>query len=115
MNLTFLSTAAVSTGGALKQPLVISHNGASGDFPGSTKLAYSHAIADGADYIDCTIQITRDGVPVCRDDPDLLKSTNVLSDQILYQDYLTTYSELQAAQGVFIFDISWANISTLKG
>ena len=97
------------------QPTVISHNGASGDFPGCTLSAYTAAVDEGADYIDCTVQITSDGVLICREDPDLVKSTNVFSNQVLYQTYVTTYSELQAGQGVFTFDVSWANISTLNG
>ncbi|KAK3122091.1 hypothetical protein QOZ80_8BG0665010 [Eleusine coracana subsp. coracana] len=39
-----------------ENPLVISHNGASGDFPDCTDLAYRNAINDGADVIDCPIQ-----------------------------------------------------------
>ena len=104
-----------ATSRAKGQPTVISHNGASGDFPGCTLSAYTAAVDEGADYIDCTVQITSDGVLICREDPDLVKSTNVFSNQVLYQTYVTTYSELQAAQGVFTFDISWANISTLNG
>ena len=104
-----------ATSRAKGQPTVISHNGASGDFPGCTLSAYTAAVEEGADYIDCTVQITSDGVLICREDPDLVKSTNVFSNQVLYQTYVTTYSELQAAQGVFTFDISWANISTLNG
>ncbi|KAK3123807.1 hypothetical protein QOZ80_8AG0636350 [Eleusine coracana subsp. coracana] len=45
-----------------ENPLVISHNGASGDFPDCTDLAYRNAINDGADVIDCPIQVTSDGV-----------------------------------------------------
>ena len=42
------------------KPLIISHNGASGDYPGCTDIAYQAAIRDGADYIDCSVQITKD-------------------------------------------------------
>nr|CAB3447075.1 unnamed protein product [Digitaria exilis] len=38
------------------KPLVISHNGASGDYPDCTDQAYEKAVADGADVIDCPVQ-----------------------------------------------------------
>jgi Glycerophosphoryl diester phosphodiesterase family len=37
--------------------LIISHNGASGDYPDCTDLGYQKAVADGADVIDCTVQV----------------------------------------------------------
>ncbi|KAI3831860.1 hypothetical protein MKX03_022232 [Papaver bracteatum] len=42
--------------------LVISHNGANGVFPPCTDLAYQQAVDDGADIIDCSVQITKDGI-----------------------------------------------------
>jgi glycerophosphoryl diester phosphodiesterase len=77
--------------------------------------AYVAAINDGADYIDCTVQMTSDGVAICRENVDLLQNTNVFSNQLLYQEYVASYPELQAAQGVFSFDLPWADVSTLKG
>jgi len=77
--------------------------------------AYVAAINDGADYIDCTVQISSDGVPFCREDVDLLKSTNVLSNQDLYQQYVTIYPELQPNDGVFAFNLSWSEVVTLRG
>ncbi|KAF5956785.1 hypothetical protein HYC85_004010 [Camellia sinensis] len=54
-----------------KGPLIISHNGASGIYPGSTDLAYEQAIDDGADIIDCSVQMSKDGVAFCLDSADL--------------------------------------------
>ncbi|KAF2303797.1 hypothetical protein GH714_023472 [Hevea brasiliensis] len=45
--------------------LVISKNGASGDYPGCTDKAYQKAISDGADVIDCPVQMSKDGIPFC--------------------------------------------------
>ncbi|GJV40996.1 glycerophosphodiester phosphodiesterase GDPDL3-like protein [Tanacetum coccineum] len=39
--------------------------GESGNFPGCTNLAYKKAVSDGADIIDCPVQMTSDGVPIC--------------------------------------------------
>ncbi|KAG0561173.1 hypothetical protein KC19_9G042500 [Ceratodon purpureus] len=99
---------------SVKNPVIISHNGASGDFPGCTMAAYVAAINDGADYIDCSVQITSDGVAICRENVDLLPNTNIFSNQALYQQYVATYPELQATPGVFSFNLSYADVSTLK-
>lgn len=103
------------TSKSVKSPLIISHNGASGDFPGCTLPAYAAAINYGADYIDCTVQITSDGVAICRENADLLLSTNIFANQILYQQYAQIYPDLQPNRGVFAFDVPWADVSTLKG
>jgi len=95
--------------------LVISHNGDSGDFPGCTMLAYTGAINGGSDYIDCPIQITSDGVPICREDANLIKSTDILTNHALWQTYYTSYAGFQnGSSGVFTFDVPWADISTLR-
>ncbi|CAK9175074.1 unnamed protein product [Ilex paraguariensis] len=39
--------------------LVLSHNRAGGDYPSITDLAYQKAIDDGADIIDCFVQMTK--------------------------------------------------------
>lgn len=77
--------------------------------------AYTAAINDGADYIDCTIQITSDGVAFCRESVDLVQSTNVGMNQDLYQQYVTKYPELQRDPGVFAFNLSWSEVVTLRG
>lgn len=102
------------TSKSVANPLIISHNGASGDFPGCTLSSYAAAINDGADYIDCTVQISSDGVPFCREDVDLLKSTNIIGNQVLYQQYVASYPELQPGSGVFAFDLTWSEVLTLK-
>ncbi|KAI3831337.1 hypothetical protein MKX03_034123, partial [Papaver bracteatum] len=58
--------------------LVISHNGASGVFHPCTDLAYQQAVDDGADIIDCSVQITKDGIAFCADSADLTGSTTAV-------------------------------------
>ena len=91
--------------------LIISHNGASGDFPGSSDLAYQKAIDDGADIIDCSVQMSQDGVAFCSDRPDLMKTTNAAT---LYIDRSINIPEVQKADGIFSFDLAWAEIQALK-
>ncbi|KAH6817397.1 SHV3-like 5 [Perilla frutescens var. frutescens] len=91
--------------------LIISHNGASGDFPGATDLAYQKAIDDGADIIDCSVQMSKDGVAFCSDRADLMKTTTAAT---LFIDRSTNIPDVQSADGVFSFDLTWSEIQTLK-
>ncbi|CAL5376182.1 unnamed protein product [Camellia sinensis] len=94
-----------------KGPLIISHNGASGIYPGSTDLAYEQAIDDGADIIDCSVQMSKDGVAFCLDSADLSGETNALRD---FLERLTKIPEIQKDNGIFSFDLTWSEIQTLK-
>ncbi|KAM1061465.1 hypothetical protein ACFX2A_026489 [Malus domestica] len=92
-------------------PLIITRNGASGIYPGSTDLAYKQAVEDGADIIDCSVQMSSDGVAFCLDTPDLNSGTNALSQFMTKSE---TIPELQAEAGVFSFQLSWSDIKSLK-
>jgi glycerophosphoryl diester phosphodiesterase len=52
-------------------PKVIGHRGASGDLPEHTLEAYKQAIADGADFIEPDLVVTKDGVLIARHEPAL--------------------------------------------
>uniref|UniRef100_A0A8J7DJC4 Esterase-like activity of phytase family protein n=1 Tax=Desmonostoc muscorum LEGE 12446 TaxID=1828758 RepID=A0A8J7DJC4_DESMC len=54
-----------------KAPLVIGHRGASGKLPEHTLEAYKQAIADGADFIEPDLVVTKDGVLIARHEPAL--------------------------------------------
>jgi glycerophosphoryl diester phosphodiesterase len=60
-----------------KRPLNIAQRGASGVFPEHTLPAYTQAIEDGADFIECDLAVTLDREFVCRHDPWLSESTNI--------------------------------------
>lgn len=106
MNLTHIITVNV-----LAKTRVISHNGASGIYPGSTDLAYQQAVSDGTDVIDCSVQMSKDGVPFCLDSIDLTGDTNAVAS---FMDRSATIPEIQPDAGVFSFDLSWSDIQTLK-
>lgn len=91
--------------------LIISHNGASGEYPGSTDLAYDKAIEDGADILDCAVQMSKDGVAFCSDRADLMKTTTAAA---VFIDRSKNIKEIQSADGVFSFDLTWNEIQTLK-
>ncbi|XP_043712512.1 glycerophosphodiester phosphodiesterase GDPDL7-like [Telopea speciosissima] len=91
--------------------LIISHNGASGVFPGCTDLAYQQAIDDGADIIDCSVQMSKDGVAFCFDTPDLATDSNVMTSFI---SRASMVPEIQPQKGIFSFDLTWSEIQSLK-
>jgi len=91
--------------------LVISNNGASGVYPGSSDLAYKQAIDDGADIIDCSVQMTRDGIAICSNSSDLGPDTNAMTK---FMSRSSKVKEIQPKSGIFSFDLSWGEIQTLK-
>lgn len=92
------------------KPLVITHEGASGDYPGCTDLAYETAITDGADILDCPVQMTKDGVPICLGSVNLIDRTNAVQE---YSTRTTKIDELNGA-GIFSFNLTWKEIQGLK-
>ncbi len=58
---------------AAAEPLVIAHRGASGYRPEHTRTAYRLAIAQGADFIEPDLVLSRDGVLVVRHDNELAR------------------------------------------
>ncbi|XP_039026949.1 glycerophosphodiester phosphodiesterase GDPDL3-like isoform X2 [Hibiscus syriacus] len=98
---------------ATKQDLlVISNNGASGDYPGCTDMAYTKAIEDGVDVLDCPVQITKDGTPICLGTINLIDSTSVT--QSGFSNLTATIPEIMPGSGIFTFNLSWSDIQTLK-
>ncbi|CAK7324559.1 unnamed protein product [Dovyalis caffra] len=91
--------------------LVISKNGASGDRPGCTDLAYQKAISDGADVIDCPVQISKDGIPFCLGSINLIESTKVA--QTSYYSRSQIIPEIKVGSGIFTFSLTWNEIQTL--
>uniref|UniRef100_A0A0D6QW44 glycerophosphodiester phosphodiesterase n=1 Tax=Araucaria cunninghamii TaxID=56994 RepID=A0A0D6QW44_ARACU len=96
-----------------ENPLIIAHNGASGDYPGSTDVAYQAAIRDGANYIECSVQITKDGIPFCMESPDLTVVTNIISNSAYYPSLMRSIPAIQVTDGIFTFDLTWKEIESL--
>lgn len=91
--------------------MVISRNGASGIYPGSTDLAYQQAVDDGADIIDCSVQMTKDGVAFCMESADLMASTTAMTK---FMPLTSSVPEIQSQKGIFSFDLTWSQIQTLR-
>ncbi|KAI3703031.1 hypothetical protein L6452_28785 [Arctium lappa] len=95
-----------------EKPLIISFEGASGDFPGCTDSAYRKAVSDGADIIDCPIQMTSDGVPICLGSINLLDRTTV--SQSDFSNFTSSIPELQSRAGIYTFSLTWSQIKSLR-
>ncbi|KAF9680674.1 hypothetical protein SADUNF_Sadunf06G0146200 [Salix dunnii] len=93
------------------QALIITHNGASGVNAGSTDLAYQQALEDGADIIDCSVQMSKDGVAFCLDSVDVTRDTTAAAT---FMSLSTTIPEIQQPAGIFSFDLLWSDIQTLQ-
>ncbi|KAL6311062.1 hypothetical protein AAG906_011929 [Vitis piasezkii] len=94
-----------------EKPLIISYNGASGDYPSCTNLSYTKAISDGVDVLDCNVQMTKDGTPICLSSINLMDSTKVA--QTPFSSLTTTITEVQKGSGIFTFNLTWEDISSL--
>ncbi|XP_010415240.1 PREDICTED: glycerophosphodiester phosphodiesterase GDPDL1-like [Camelina sativa] len=91
--------------------LIISKNGASGDFPGCTNLAYEKAIKDGADVIDCSVQMSSDGTPFCLSSINLKDSTMVTLSP--FMNRATIIPEFSSVDGIYTFSLTWPEIKNL--
>ena len=80
----------------LETPLIIRHNGASGVFAGCIDVAYQKAIEDGADVIDCSVQMSMDGVPFCWNSADLMGDTTAMTT---FMSRSSMVPEIQGTRG----------------
>jgi glycerophosphoryl diester phosphodiesterase len=89
----------------------VAHRGASAYAPEHTLAAYRLAIAQGADYVEQDLAVTRDGVLICLHDPTLERTTNV---EQLFPDRATTVTwEGKTNRSWLANDFTLAEIKTL--
>ncbi len=88
------------------RPIVIAHRGASGYLPEHTEGAKVLAMAQGADYIEQDVVLSKDRVLIVTHDTTMESTTNV--------EELFPWSR-QRADGKFYFaDFSWDELRTLS-
>lgn len=86
-------------------PLIIAHRGASGYLPEHTLAAKALAYAQGADYLEQDIVLSKDGVPIVQHDVTLDGTTDVA----------TRFPGRQRANGSFYaIDFTWAELRQLR-
>ncbi|KAG6423851.1 hypothetical protein SASPL_114255 [Salvia splendens] len=92
--------------------LVISNEGASGDFPGCTDRAYQKAVSDGVDILDCPVQITNDGILFCLGSINLRDRTTAAQSD--YIGRATDNPDLSIEKGIFAYNLTWSEIQSLR-
>ena len=96
------------------RPIVIAHRGASAYRPEHTLAAYRLAIAQGADYIEPDLVITRDGVLVCRHENEISGTTNVAEVAAFAQRRREKIVDGVTASGWWVEDFTLPELKTLR-
>ena len=116
-----MGAAAVvaGAGGAFAAPParkveVFGHRGASALRPEHTLASYAKAIADGADYIEPDLCITKDGVLVARHENDLSGTTDVAQHAEFAGRRTVKVVDGQRVEGWFTEDFTLAELKTLR-
>lgn len=100
--------------GSPSRPVVIGHRGASGYRPEHTLDAYELAARLGADYLEPDVVSTRDGVLVCRHEPEIGGTTDVASHPEFASRRTTKLLDGMAVTGWFAEDFTLAELGTLS-
>lgn len=90
---------------------MIAHRGASAYAPEHTIDAYTLAIAQGADYVEPDLCLTKDGVLVVSHDPTLERTTNV--EQVFPDRFTTVTVNGKPTKQWFIEDFTLAEVKQL--
>lgn len=110
-----LALALVCAGAAAAEtPIVIGHRGASGERPEHTEASYRLAIAEGADFIEPDLVMTRDGVLVDRHENEIGGTTDVAAHPEFAARKTTKAVDGQSIEGWFTEDFTLAELKTLK-
>lgn len=113
-----LALASMTTQ-AMEKPLaskvlVIGHRGASALRPEHTLASYGKAIADGADFIEPDLVMTKDGVMVARHENEISGTTDVASHPEFASRKTTKTIDGKAVTGWFTEDFTLAELKTLR-
>lgn len=95
-------------------PLVIAHRGASGERPEHTEMAYSLAVAQGADFVEPDLVLTRDGHFVCRHENEIGGTTDVAARPEFAARKTTKVIDGETITGWFTEDFTLAELKTLR-
>ena len=96
------------------KPLVLGHRGACAHRPEHTLASYAKAIADGADFIEPDLVITRDGALVARHENNIAETTDVAAHGEFASRKTTKVIDGAAQTGWFTEDFTLAELKTLR-
>lgn len=108
-----VAMSAESSTPAAHKVSVYGHRGASALLPEHTLAAYAQAIADGADYIEPDLVMTRDGVMVARHENEIGGTTDVASHPEFASRRTSKVIDGQKVEGWFTEDFTLAELKTL--
>ena len=111
--LTGLSTSARAAVRPVK-PVVLGHRGCSALRPEHTLGSYAKAIADGADYIEPDLVVTRDGVLVARHENNIAETTDVVAHKEFAARLKTKEVDGVSQHGWFTEDFTLNELRTLR-
>jgi len=97
-----------------RRPIVIAHRGASGERPEHTLAAYRLAIAQGADFIEPDLVMTKDGVLVCRHENEISGTTDVGARAEFADRRKEKTVDGVTAAGWWVEDFTLAELKTLR-
>ncbi len=108
---TLVAVAVTGVPAAGARKLNVAHRGASAYAPEHTLAAYDLAIAQGADFVEQDLAVTKDGVLICLHDPSLERTTDVATR---FPDRFTEITFEGRRQKVWLAnDFTLAEIKTL--
>ena len=94
--------------------IVIAHRGASGERPEHTLAGYALAIAQGADFIEPDLVMTRDGVLVCRHENEISGTTDVADHAEFAHRRKEKTVDGVSATGWWVEDFTLDELKTLR-
>jgi glycerophosphoryl diester phosphodiesterase len=100
--------------GFKKRPLIIGHRGASGERPESTLMSFRLAIAEGADFIEPDLVVTKDGHFVVRHENEISQTTDVALHPEFENRLTTRQIQGQAVSGWFTEDFTLEELKTIR-
>jgi glycerophosphoryl diester phosphodiesterase len=100
--------------GFKKTPLMIAHRGASGERPESTLLAFRQAIAEGADFIEPDLEMTKDGYMVVRHENEISQTTDIAKRPEFASRKTTKSVQGTQVTGWFTEDFTLAELKTIR-
>ena len=112
--IAFAVLLAATLPSPVSRPVVIAHRGASGERPEHTLEAYRLAIAEGADFIEPDLVMTKDGELVARHENEISGTTNVADHPEFAARRTTRTIDGSAVTGWFTEDFTLAELKTLR-
>jgi len=109
-----LGTSPVRAAARPARPVLLGHRGACALRPEHTLGSYARAIADGADYIEPDLVVTRDGVLVARHENNIAETTDVADHPGFAARKATRMVDGTTQTGWFTEDFTLDELRTLR-